>query len=268
MLKKLTLFFFLLLGAVGVFAQEVADKDIPARPNTLVNDYAGVLNPDSRQMLERKLDDYNDSTSTQIAIVLVHSIGQYDIDSYGTALGRKWAIGQKGKNNGLLILAAIDDRKVTIQTGYGMEGSIPDAITNQIINEDIKPHFRQQDYYGGLDQATSDIIKYARGEYKGNPQHHKNGGGSGAGIIIVVIIIFILIIIFRNRGGGGHIIDGRGGASPFWWFIAGDMLGSSGRGGGGGGWGGFSGGGDSGGGGGFGGFGGGSFGGGGSSGSW
>lgn len=265
MLKKLILFFILLLSTACVFAQDIPDKDIPARPNALVSDYANVLGDANRQMLERKLDDYNDSTSTQIAVVLIRSLGGYDIDNYGTALGRKWAIGQKGKNNGLLILAAIDDRKVTIQTGYGMEGSIPDAITNQIINEDIKPHFRQQDYYGGLDQATTDIIKYAKGEYKGNPKHH-NGGGSGAGIIIFIIIIFILIIIFRNRGGGGQIIGGRGGASPFWWFIAGDMLGSSGRGGGG--WGGFSGGGDSGGGGGFGGFGGGSFGGGGSSGSW
>lgn len=260
MLKKLILFFILLLGTLSVFAQEIPDKDIPSRPNSLVNDYANVLSDNSRQMLERKLDDYNDSTSTQIAIVLIHSLGQYDIDSYGTALGRKWGIGQKGKNNGLLILAAIDDRRVTIQTGYGMEGSIPDAITSQIINDDIKPHFRQKDYYGGLDQATTDIIKYAKGEYKGNPQQKHNGGG--AGIIVLIIIVIILIIIFRNRGGGGHIIGGRGGASPFWWFMAGDMLGSSGRGGG---WGG---GGSSGGGGGFGGFGGGSFGGGGSSGSW
>jgi len=247
MLKKLTLFFILLLSVVYVFAQDIPDKDIPSRPNTLVNDYANVLGGDNRQLLERKLDDYNDSTSTQIAIVLIHSLSGYDIDSYGTALGRKWGIGQKGKNNGLLILAAIDDRKVTIQTGYGMEGSIPDAITNQIINDDIKPHFKQGDYYGGLDQATSDIIKYARGEYKGNPHHHKDGGGVGAGIILFIIIIFILIFIFRNRGGGGQIIGGRGGASPFWWFLAGDMLGNAGRGGGG--WGGFSGGGDSGGGG-------------------
>lgn len=265
MLKRLTLFFVLLLGAISVFAQDIPDKDIPSRPNTLVNDYANVLSAENRQLLERKLVDYNDSTSTQVAIVLIRSLGQYDIDSYGTALGRKWGIGSKGKNNGLLILAAMDDHKVTIQTGYGMEGSIPDAITNQIINQDIKPHFRQQDYYGGLDQATTDIIKYAKGEYKANP--HQKHDNSGAGIIVFIIIIVILIIIFRNRGGGGQIIGGRGGASPFWWFLAGDMLGSSGRGGGGG-WGGFSGGGDSGGGGGFGGFGGGSFGGGGSSGSW
>lgn len=266
MFKKLTLFFILLMSAISVFAQDIPDKDIPPRPGTLVNDYANVLGADSRQMLEHKLNNYNDSTSTQIAIVLVHSIGDYDINSYGTALGRKWGIGQKGKNNGLLILASIDQRKIAILTGYGMEGSIPDAITNQIINQDIKPHFRQGDYYGGLDQATTDIIKYAKGEYKGNP-HHKNGGGSGAGIIVFIIIIIILFIIFRGRGGGGQIIGGRGGASPFWWFLAGDILGSSGRGGGGG-WGGFSGGGDSGGGGDFGGFGGGSFGGGGSSGSW
>src|ERR1700744_2128368 len=164
MLKKLTIFFVLLLATLSVFAQDIPDKVIPAKASTLVNDYANVPTPESRQMLERKLDAYNDSTSTQIAIVLVQSLGDYDINSYGTALGRKWGIGEKGKNNGLLILAAINDHKVTIQTGYGMEGSIPDAITNQIINEDIRPHFRQQpaDYYGGLDLATTDIIKYAK----------------------------------------------------------------------------------------------------------
>lgn len=270
MLKKLTLFFALLVSAAGVFAQEIPDKDFPAKSGTLVTDYANVLSADNKQLLENKLVAYNDSTSTQIAIVLIKSIGQYDINAYGAALGRKWGIGEKGKNNGLLILAAMDDHKVTIQTGYGMEGSIPDAVTNQIINDDIKPHFRQGDYYGGLDQATTDIIKYAKGEYKADAQSpQKSGGGFGAGLIVIIIIIVILIIIFRNRGGGGHIIGGRGGASPFWWFVAGDMLGSSGRGGDG--WGGFSGGGSdsgSGGGGDFGGFGGGDFGGGGSSGSW
>jgi uncharacterized protein len=269
MLKKLTLFFFLLLGTVWAFAQEVPDKDLPSKPtNTLVNDYTNSLSPNDKMQLEQKLDNYNDSTSTGISIVLIHSLGDYDIDSYGTALGRKWGLGQKGKNNGILILAAMDDHKVAIQVGYGLEGSVPDAIAKQIVDQDITPHFKQGDYYGGLDLATTDLIKAARGQFKGTPhQHHGNGGGFGAGIIILIIIVIILIIIFRNGGGGGQIIGRRGGASPFWWFIAGDMLGSGGRG-----WGGFSGGNDGGGGwsgpDGGGGFGGGSFGGGGASGGW
>jgi uncharacterized protein len=258
MFKKLILFCLLLLGAVRAIAQ-----NIPSKPSTLVNDYTNTLSQGDKQQLENKVDAFNDSTSTQIAIVMIKSLGDYDIDEYGTELGRKWGIGQKDKNNGILILAALDDHKVTIQVGYGLEGAVPDAVTHQIIADDITPHFKQGDYYGGLDAAVTDIIKSSKGEYKA--VQHSQGGKGGAGFVVFLIIIFILFLIFRNRGGGGHIIGGRGGASPFWWFLAGDMLGSSGRGGG---WGGFSGGGDSGGGGGFGGFGGGSFGGGGSSGSW
>ena len=260
MFKKLILLFVLLSGGFTAFAQ-----DYPPKPNALITDYTNTISPADQQKLEDKLVAYDDTSSTQIAIVLIKSVGDYDIDQYAAGLGRKWGIGQKGKNNGLLILAAMDQHKVTIQTGYGVEGAVPDVITHVIIQNDITPRFKQGDYYGGLDAAVDDIIKYTKGEFKAvakKPQHESNGNGVG---IIIVIIIFILIMIFRNRGGGGQIIGGRGGASPFWWFLAGDMLGSAGRGGGG--WGG-GGGGDSGGGGGFGGFGGGDFGGGGSSGSW
>jgi uncharacterized protein len=271
MLKRSILLFTFLFCAVMAFAQE-----FPEKSTTLVTDYTNSLSAEDKQRLENKLVAFNDSSSTQIAIVLIKSVGEYDIAEYGAALGRKWGIGQKGKNNGLLILAAIGDRKITIQTGYGAEGAVPDIITHQIIDNDIKPHFRQNDYYGGLDAATDNLIKYTKGEYKADANtkkaQHKNGGGGGSAGFIIIIVIVILVLVFRNRGGGGggrQVIGSRGGASPFWWFLAGSMLGGSGRSSGGGGWGGFSGGGggDSGGGG-FGGFGGGDFGGGGSSGSW
>lgn len=258
MFKKIILLSCSLFIALLAFSQE-----LPPRSNTLVTDYTHTLSETDQQQLEHKLVAFNDSTSTQIAVVLMKSVGEYDISDYGLKLGRSWGIGQKGKNNGILVLVAINDRKVTIQTGYGAEGAVPDVITHQIIENDLKPHFKNGDYYGGLDACTDDLIKYIKGEYKADKKAQGNGGSAG---IIVIIVIVILILIFRNRGGGGHIIDRRGGASPFWWFLGGTMLG---RGSSGGGWGGFSGGGgSSGGGGGFGGFGGGSFGGGGSSGSW
>jgi uncharacterized protein len=192
------------------------------------------------------------------------SVGDYDINDYGQKLGRAWGIGQKGKNNGILVLVAMGDRKISIQTGYGAEGPLPDVITHEIIQNDITPRFKAGDYYGGLNAGTDDIIKYTKGEYKADKKAQSKGGGGGSVAILIIIVVVILIVIFRNRGGGGHIIDSRGGASPFWWFLGGAMLGRES-----GGWGGFSGGGgggDSGGG--FGGFGGGDFGGGGSSGSW
>ncbi|NHA07412.1 TPM domain-containing protein [Mucilaginibacter sp. HC2] len=266
MFKKIILFFTLVLCAFTVFAQ-----DFPERSNTLVTDYTNTLSAEDKQRLESKLVAFNDSTSTQIAIVIIRSIGSYDVNEYGAALGRKWGIGQKGKNNGVLILVAINDRKLTIQTGFGAEGALPDIVTQEIRVNDINPRFKAGDYYGGLNAGVDQIIKYTKGEYKADkkPQaKHESGGGSV--LIVIIIVIVIIILIFRNRGGGGgrQIIGSRGGASPFWWFLAGNMLGGGGRGGD---WGGFSGGGnDSGGGdsGGFGGFGGGDFGGGGSGGSW
>lgn len=257
MFKKIILSCCFIVCAFGAWAQQ-----LPEKPSTLVTDYTNTLSDADRQSLERKLDAYDDSTSTQIAILIMKSVGQYDIDDYAQKVGRSWGIGQKGKNNGILILVAMGDRKMTIQTGYGVEDRVPDATTHEIIENDMKPRFRSNDYYGGLNTAVDDLIKYTKGEYKGSPKpkEHSSGGNYMA---LIIIVIVILIIIFRGRGGGGHIIDSRGGASPFWWFLAGSALGR-----GSGGWGGFSGGGGDSGGGGFGGFGGGDFGGGGSSGSW
>ncbi|MFS2187076.1 YgcG family protein [Mucilaginibacter sp. Mucisp84] len=260
MLKKFILFFGFTLCVIAAIAQ-----DFPERSNTLVTDYTNTLNPADKQRLETKLVAFNDSTSTQIAVVILKSTGNYDINDYGVQLLRKWGIGQKDKNNGVLVLVAIGDRKMSIQTGYGAEGALPDIVTQDIIQNDLKPHFKQGDYYGGLDAGTNSIIKAMRGEYKAAKKQKQSNGGP-AGFIVIVIVVVILILVFRNRGGGGgrQIIGRRGGASPFWWFLAGNMLGGGGRSSGGD-WGGFSGGG---GGGGFGGFGGGSGGGGGSSGSW
>jgi uncharacterized protein len=261
MFKKLLFLFSFLLCGYLTFAQ-----DFPPKPNTLVTDYTNTLSATDRQKLENKLVAFNDSSSTQIAVVLIKSVGDYDINEYGQQLGRKWGIGQKGKNNGILLLVAVNDRKMTIQTGYGVEGALPDIIAQQIRLNDINPRFKQGDYYGGLDAGTDDIIKFTKGEYKADPKKahaDKDNKGGPIGFIIIIVIV-ILIAIFRNRGGGGQVIGSRGGASPFWWFLAGSMLG--GGGGRGGDFGGGGGGGDSGGG--FGGFGGGDFGGGGSGGSW
>jgi uncharacterized protein len=265
MLRKLLLVFLLLPVVFTALSQQ-----LPPKSNTLVTDFTNTLSPADEQQLEQKLVAYDDSTSTQIAVVIMHSVGENDINDYAQKLGRSWGIGTQGKNNGILVLVALDDHKVSIQTGYGAEGAVTDQATNEIIDNDIRPRFRQNDYYGGLSAATDDLMKLMKGEYKAakKPQQSADEGNNSGGYgLLIFIVIIVLIIIFRGRGGGGQIYSGRGGASPFWWFLGGAFLGRAS-----GGWGGFSnggggfgGGGDSGG---FGGFGGGDFGGGGSSGSW
>ena len=262
-MKKIFLFSLLSLLFTFAFAQ-----DFPEKPNTLVNDYANVLSADQKQQLETKLVAFNDSSSTQIAIAILKSVGDYDINEYAVNLGRKWGVGQSGKNNGIMIVVAVGDRKISIQTGYGVEGALPDVYAKRIIDNDIKPEFRAGNYYAGLDAATTSIIQYTKGEYKNdNPKvaNRKSSGGGGSIVIVIIIIIVILIIMRRGGGGGSEVIGGRGASNALFWAM---LFGSGG--GGRGGWGGNSGwgGGSSGGGGGFGGFGGGSFGGGGSSGSW
>ena len=260
MFKKYILLFSFLLVGYFAFAQE-----FPEKSNTLVTDYTNTLTPEERQRLEDKLVAFNDTSSTQIAVVIIKSVGDYDINQYGAELGRKWGIGQAGKNNGILLLVALGDRKLTIQTGYGVEGALPDIVAQQIRVNDINPRFKAGDYYGGLDVGTDQIIKYTKGEYTAPKKAKSKRGGDGgpAGFIVIIVIVILVIIFRKGGGGGGQVIGSRGGASPFWWLLAGSMLNSGGRGGDGG-WGGGSGGG----GGGFGGFGGGSFGGGGSGGSW
>lgn len=251
---------FLLASLTGL-AQE-----FPEKPNRLVNDYTGTLSQDQIYQLEQKLVAFDDSTSTQIAVVLIQSVGIYDISDYTVRLAEAWGVGQKGKNNGLVLLAALKDRKVSIQTGYGLEGALPDAITKRIIENEIKPSFREGNYYAGLDKATDAIIAYTKGEYKNDDAQARPSKESGKFPVGLIILIIIIIVIISKKGGGGkggQIIGSRGGSNLFWWTLMSGMGGRSGGGGFGGGHGGFGGGG-----GGFGGFGGGSFGGGGSSGSW
>ena len=252
------LFFLLLLVSLTLRAQD--NPALPERPNPprLVNDLVGILQPNEREQLERKLDTYNDSTSTQITIVIVKTTEPYPIGDYAFQIGRKWGVGQKGKNNGLVLCWATETRKIFIATGYGLEGAIPDAIAKRIVSETIVPAFKQQQYFAGLDAATTEIIQRAKGEYKADPS--ANNDDDGGWIIWLLLGLFVLFIIFRNRnGGGGSRYNRGGGFGPVFFPTTFSGWGSSSGGG-------FSGGGDSGGG--FGGFGGGSFGGGGAGGDY
>lgn len=261
-MRKLCWLWLVMLLFTGWNAQ---GQDIPPRPNPprLVNDLAGVLLGNEAETLEHKLRAYYDSTSTQIAVVTLNTIGDYESSEVGLKILREWGIGKKGKDNGILILAVIQDRKVRIETGYGMEGSVPDAVANRIIEEALKPNFRQQHYYQGFDEATDKIIAAAAGEYKADPRSGSGTGkGSNALFMLIFVIIIVILLIRRGGGGGGTTVSRRG--SGGWIGPVGGFGGFGGFGGGssGGGWGG------GGSGGGFDGFGGGSGGGGGASGNW
>jgi len=252
-MKKILAF---LLLAVTIRA---GGQNIPAKPNPprLVNDFAHLMSADEVSRLEDKLVAYDDSTSTQIVIVTLNPTDDYPVEMYALKILREWGVGNKKTNNGIVLLADMKNHRIRIETGGGMEGSIPDITASHIIQNDIVPNFKNDNYYKGFDEATDAIFKAAAGEYKA-PDNYRNRGNKGGSIIggIIFFIIIIIVLSRINRGGGGGGVIGRSGFLP--WLLVNSML-NSGRGGG---WGG------GGGGGGFGGFGGGSGGGGGASGSW
>jgi len=259
----------LLLAFLGLFAQGsverfVRDKYPRPVPPRLVNDFAQVLTPEQKSALEEKLLRYADSTTTQIAIITVPSLQDLPVEEVALEFLRQWAVGQKEKDNGVVLLAAIEDKAIRIETGYGMEGAVPDITAKSIITNDIVPAFREANYFRGFDNATSSLFKAAAGEYKapqGYSARERGSRGGGIGIGKIILIIIVLAFLFGRGGGGrgGGFMSRRGyrgfGGGP---IIFPGGFGGGGFGGEGGGFGG----------GGFGGFGGGSGGGGGASGNW
>lgn len=245
------LFFLLIICAALSFGQ---NDEIPT-VTTYATDLTGTLSQSQLDDLNRSLDMYEDSTTNQIVVLMVSTLNDYAIEDYGYEVAAKNKIGTAKNDNGVLLLIAKDDRRIRIETGYGLEGALPDALAGSIIRNTITPYFKQDRYYEGVRAGVNDIISAIRGEYKAIDKPKKNPKSVfSSSFIFIIILIFILSKIFgRKRRGftsfGGPFIGGGWGS------------------GGGGGFGGFGGGSS---GGGFGGFsgGGGGFGGGGASGSW
>lgn len=270
MMSHIRIFYFCVLLLI-LLPAGLAAQDIPARPDPprLVNDLAGVLTAEQAAMLEAKLVEFNDSTSTQIVVVTVPTLQGYDKNQFAYTIGEKWGVGQKGKNNGAVILVKPktpgEKGEASIQTGYGLEGVVPDAIAKRIVENEMIPAFREGDYYAGIDAAVNTMISLTKGEYTADQYTKKAGNKSSPfAILIPVFILAIILLTIRGSRGRSHTI---GKHVPFWTALM--LLGSLNRGHNGS-WSNFSGGSGfgGGGGGGFGGFGGGSFGGGGAGGSW
>ncbi|WP_462318336.1 TPM domain-containing protein [Marinilabilia sp.] len=264
-MKRIAILIMFLSAVLAGFSQDFPEQPQPPR---IVNDFANVLENTTRARMEQQLVQFNNQTSTQIAVVTVPDLGGYDASGYAFQLAEKWGIGQEGKDNGILILIKPKTReskgRAFIATGYGLEGVVPDAVANRIVDEEMIPRFKQNDYAGGIMAAASVLMNLTRGEYtaEGYMKQTRRSGGVLGGFGIVFIIFVIFLVAFRGQK-SRH--DSVGHSLPFWLLLT--MMGSGSRNHSGS-WGNFSSGSGSFGGGGFGGFGGGSFGGGGAGGSW
>ena len=256
------LVFLLLLFPFITFADE-----FPPKPSSPVVDYTNTLSAEQVNQLVTKIRSFEDSTSTQFAVVIMKSIGDNDVLEYAARLGNYWGVGQKGKNNGIIILLAMEGHHVGIQIGRGLEGAATDGLTGEIIRKEMVPWFRKGDFYHGVDNAVVALMKITSGEFKADQYMH--GADNGAPPLFMFFMIFVIIIIvFSFRATQVNRYAHLNGLS-FWaaWMLLNAASRRS-RGS----WGSFTGGGFGGGfgggGGGWGGFGGGSFGGGGAGGSW
>ena len=255
-MKKLLLASSFWLPAVLGFAQDncIPEKPFPARlVNNLSLEYPNFLSSGEQQALERKLELFSKETSNQIVIVIVDDMCGYDANQFSTMLGEKWGVGQGKFDNGIVVMikptGGAGQRDAYIAVGYGLEGIIPDAIANRIVDNEIIPHFQNGEYYSALDASTNVLISLAKNEFS-----YKDYGGKKENWwpFLIAILIFIVLGIYLSRKKGYTVSSGGsrtyyGGGWSSW--------GGGGFGGGGGG-------------GGFGGFGGGGFGGGGAGGKW
>lgn len=267
--QKISSVLVLLLIGFTLIAQPV----IPDRPQPpkLVNDFADILKPNEERQLERRLVAYNDSTSTQMTVVTVKSLGGEEASFFAFQLGEKWGVGQSEEDNGLVILVAPNDRKAFIATGYGTEGAIPDAYAKRIVEDLMIPQFKTGNYFKGIVKAVEQLTAYLSGEEFAFDERKEIDPMVGFFVMLLLFVsIFFLVAYLASKSkANGYTYSGKGvkpfgrGGNSTWgggtWTTGGRGFGSGGS---------FGGGGGSSGGGGFGGFGGGSFGGGGAGGSW
>lgn len=266
-IKSFLIIMLLQFFAVALPAQN-NDPCYPSQPNRLVNDFVGILDQNQLQALESKLVQFNKQTSNQISIIITDTLCGTDAAAYTYQIGESWKVGQEEFDNGIVLMVkptgGSGDRHTFIATGYGLEGAIPDATAKLIVDNELLPNFRQDNYYKGIDAATNVLMELAIGEY--NHQQYNEKVNKGPGLVAILPFLFVFLIWFLlvfTRAKKYANTNGLG----FWAALM--LLNASGRSHGGsfssfsGGSGGFGGGG-----GGFGGFGGGSFGGGGAGGSW
>ncbi|MGD8781656.1 MAG: TPM domain-containing protein [Ignavibacteria bacterium] len=246
---KKTIFILFVILFAGISAQ----PEIPVLER-YATDLTGTLSTPQINKLDKELRKVDRVTSTQIVLLVIQSLEGYPLEMYTNEVAEKNKIGTKENDNGILFLVSIDDRKMRIEVGYGLEGALPDAMASSILRNDVKPFFREGDYFRGVVSGLNSIIAATQGEYTRDKvvdeRREKREGGGFLSKIIFFLVILFFVRIFGGRGRGG----GLGTA-----ILLGSMLGGGGRSGGGGfssgGFGGFSGGG-------------GGFGGGGASGSW
>jgi uncharacterized protein len=253
----------LLVGCCLSLLRAGAEEMLPPAPQHYFNDYAHVTSAATAQRLNQELENFEKQTSDQLLVVIYPRMESPSaLEDYTVRVARAWRVGQKARDNGAILFVFVQDHRLRLEVGYGLEGALPDATANRIIEDEIEPHFRRGDFDGGVTAGVTAMMQAVRGEYRGTGRTaaQEKHGSSLPFWIVGGFVVAIILLSLRRTAARGTVYQ-RAGRTTYW----GSPVGWHGGGwGGGGGW---SGGGGGSGGGGFSG-GGGSFGGGGASGSW
>jgi len=194
----------------------IAAEVIPPKPPAYFNDYANVVSKEAAHRFNEQLAQFERETSDQIVVAVFPKMqSDSSIEDYTQRVAQSWGVGQKDKRNGAVLFVFIEDRKMFIQVGYGLEGALPDITAFDITEYHIKPHFRNGDYQGGLATGIDLICKAIRGEYKGSGKTvaEKRGTAGAPNFLFFIIFVIVLIVISRvmRRLGGYGYSSGRGG---------------------------------------------------------
>jgi uncharacterized protein len=241
-------FLFLAAAAVPLAAQRSIDEQLPPKPERYVTDNAGVLSRDRADELNRKLEQFERETSNQILVWIDRKIPEnFTLEDFANRAFQKWKVGQEKQDNGAVLFVFVDDRKLRIEVGYGLEGVLPDVTAKRIIEDEIVPRFRANDYPGGIAAGVDAMIAATKGEYKGtgttvDERSRRRRGGNALGGCAPLLLFALFFILFpllaARRRRRWRTFGGSG-----WWTGGGGFGGGGWSGGGGGG--GFSGGGGS-----------------------
>ncbi len=219
--KKIgTIFIVLLLLLIQVNGQTYNNIKVAARPSNpimAVNDFANIFSPQEKLALENKLRETFKTTSNEILIVTLKSLDGNEVEDVAYAYGKSWVPGNKGKDNGIIILLSLEPRKLRIEVGKGLEGAVPDGLAGSIMRNEIVPLLKQNQYFAAFDKGTNAIIAASKGEYNYDPNDDRaNGANSEMSIekliAIGALVILFLIIVRRSKGGGpnGGMLTRRG----------------------------------------------------------
>jgi uncharacterized protein len=236
-MRMRSLFLVVALLPTLVMAAEV----IPPKPDNYFNDYAHVVSPATAAELNQKLEQFERDTSSQIVVAVYPKMeSDSSIEDYTVRIAQLWGVGRKGKDNGAVLFVFVQDHKMYIQVGYGLEGALPDALAKRIIENEIKPYFRAGDFDSGLRAGVTAILQATKGEYKGTGRTVANRSGAEQSPIelwLITAFFIILIFTFINRMSKGTVYTSSGrtvnsGGFGGIWFGGGGGGGFSGGGGG------------------------------------